>query len=312
MQASFIKDKLADAGTPDELVASQAPTTPSTRHQNWAVIIALAPKDHGTTNQYCKQLAANFLGAFDTVADAKEYIKLINSMGFDKYDLHIVQMNCFFPLPPPIHVTDTVYCQNVLSEVFAGHRNNAEAANTLINERIQIDKKAEDILRGRAGKKNAKSAALSITNPSAADSVGVVVDSKNEKHKPVTLDHTTDLNKKLTAAKNKARRKGIKQGRKRREAIQKLFSEAVESIKSSSDQHHEAGSKDTSSDGCVFDGLPSVNEVAAMTPEEKDCARRKLESMLPDPMGPDRPRCLVGKPQLNPPKNARVLDLKLS
>jgi hypothetical protein len=283
----------------DDLVLTEAPI--KVPGQRYAVIIAVAPKEDGTTQQYAKTLACNILGVFDTVEEAKDFCRRNQASGFTVFNMHIVQMNCFFPLPPPMHPTNVEFCQDILSEIFDGHKEEANMAGKIMDERIAIDKKTEKMMRNNAKKRQQAAAMRSVQSPSTADSVGVKVDSESEKQRLKDLsDHTNiarreELRRKLRNAKSRSRRKGQQLTRNKRDELRKLMIDAI-SRSESEQKTHSGPLKD----------LPSLSEVSRMTPEQKEEARKKMEAQLPDPKD-TKMRCVLGKPQLTAPEGVKTV-----
>jgi hypothetical protein len=281
--------------------------------QNFAVIIVVAPREDGTTSQYAKQLATSVLGAFDTVEECKAHIDKLHASGFDLFDMHIVKMNAFLPLPPPKEGTTVEYRQEILQSLFKGHQNEANAAERLIDERIALDKKTEDILR----KKSQAEQRRPLTDEDA--STGAVVDSdaakkRNERVASAAKEASRqtsreDLNRKLREAKKRARQRGTSLSKKKRKAVDALMRDAISRIESA-DADPDAGL-----DGAppatshMFSGLPSMAEVLKMTPEQKEAARIQFEGQLPDPTT-NPMRCEMGSPRSAPPPGAKVIDLR--
>lgn len=282
-----------------DLVTTAAPIV--VPGQRYAVIIAVAPKEHGTTGQYCDTIACNILGAFDSIPEAEKFCRDNQASGFTTFSMHIVQMNGFFPFPPPVHATDTKYCQDVLTEIFDRHKNESNLAGKILDERIAMDKKAEKVMRDLSRKRQQMPQELT-----EADSVGVVVDKERktpyDDHDRIgaVLGEKEALRRKMRNAKARARRRGTVLSKKKRDAIRKLTA-----------QHARAAQDEQNADSTAGVGLklPSVKELARMSPEEKEAARVAFEASLPDPSTSSM-RCVLGKPQTEPPTSGKILKLK--
>lgn len=283
----------------EELFFEKAPIRPD--KQNFALIIALAPKDHGTTGQYAKQLACNIVGCFETVEEAKKCAAENQRSGFKQFDMHIVSMNCFAPFPPPKHTTDVNYCQDVLSEIFEGHRAEANAASKLLDERVAVDRRAEKALAKKTQKARKKHNDAHASDAPEGPPVTDEADKRQEALK-TTTKHAA-LQAKLRDAKFRAQSRRMTLNQKKRARMKQLFASAVDRSMAPPAPEATGSSSSPGPSGIV---APTLEELHTMTPEEKEQARIAFEASLPKP-GENKVGIRVGKPQLTPPANATLM-----
>lgn len=131
--------------------------------QNFAVI-AYVPSKHLRERKepetdgkeiYSPIAAISFLGSFSTGDEASDWCKSLHAKGFDLFNLHVVTMNVFVPLPPPMFNTDRKFTNEIMKDIFQSHHQNAMEAERILDERVQQDRKecknARDIMLSAPG-----------------------------------------------------------------------------------------------------------------------------------------------------------------
>ena len=87
--------------------------------QKFALITYLAP--HGTRQRNI-EAGMMILGVFSDERLAKAHIEKLARAGYIYFDIFIVQMYCFFPLPPPLDMENAEYINAEMNELMGAHR----------------------------------------------------------------------------------------------------------------------------------------------------------------------------------------------
>ena len=109
--------------TPQEMATLPFPV-PMTG-QNYAIISCVAPKGWGTLRT-ANTLAMRIYGTTETQEEAEIVIKRAKSLGYNFFDMHVVDITKgFIPLPPPADfdpAIPTTYEHPILNAIMKGHR----------------------------------------------------------------------------------------------------------------------------------------------------------------------------------------------
>jgi hypothetical protein len=156
--ASYQAAKL-EKKEPGQMITESAPFSPE--GQNY-LVVAIARIRNGET-------APNFLGAFATPEECKDYINKIREKGYVYYDIYWVKMNHFVSFPPPLFATDTVYHQKALNSFMKIHNDELELAEKNMDERVSRLKLENKIFEAKRQHEDAKVSKLAET-PSSSSS----------------------------------------------------------------------------------------------------------------------------------------------
>lgn len=124
------------AGSGQRLGEKEDPDSIRVPHQNYALVSFVAPKG---ARQKSKIFQLKLRGCFDTVEEANVHARLINELDPD-FDIHIVRMGAWLPLPPPVEVYNEVpmtYNQPVLRDTMNGYYRQIAQNKADIERRIK-------------------------------------------------------------------------------------------------------------------------------------------------------------------------------
>jgi hypothetical protein len=103
--------------------------------QNYGLIIYLAPQG---TNQRNIEAGMMLLGTFNTEELAKAHIAKLARMGYVFFDIFIVEMYRFFPLPPPTDMSNSEYINDEMNKIMQYHR------NAVVNDQAEVQRRVDE------------------------------------------------------------------------------------------------------------------------------------------------------------------------
>jgi hypothetical protein len=138
-----------------DLQAEQAINNGPSLHvngQNFALIIYLAP--HGTKQRNI-EAGMMILGTFQTEELARAHIKKLARLGYIYFDIYIVSLYSFFPLPPPNDMGDnTTYINEEMNKIMDYHRRAVVAEQEDVQRRVQ-ESRIDEETKSKARSSNA-------------------------------------------------------------------------------------------------------------------------------------------------------------